>query len=192
MKRTALILLALFASVVLAACGSSNDNSTAGGTDGSHNAADVTFAQGMIPHHRQAIEMARMATDRAAAPEVKTLASRIQAAQDPEIETMSGWLRSWGKDVPSSSAGMGHGGHSSTSMPGMMSSDQMNDLMAKGGTAFDRAFLTMMTGHHQGAIKMARTEQAQGGYGPAKNLAGQIVKDQQAEIDQMAALLTKQ
>lgn len=192
MKRTALILLALFASVVLAACGSSNDNSTAGGTEGSHNAADVTFAQGMIPHHRQAIEMARMA-DRAAAPEVKTLASRIQAAQDPEIETMSGWLRSWGEDVPSSSTSMGHGGgHSSTSMPGMMSSDQMNDLMAKGGTAFDRAFLTMMTEHHQGAIEMARTEQAKGGYGPAKDLAGKIVKDQQAEIDQMAALLAKQ
>lgn len=190
MKRITLILLALVAGVVLAACGSTNDNRT---TSGSSNAADVAFAQGMIPHHQQAIEMAEMAAERATTPEVKALASRIQAAQDPEIQTMGGWLRSWGKDVPSSSsAGISPGGHSSMSMPGMMTSDEMTELMAQSGAAFDRAFLTMMTKHHQGAIEMGRTEQAKGSYGPAKDLAGKIIQDQQAEIDEMAALLAKQ
>lgn len=189
MKRIALITLALVASVLLAACGSSPAKSTTAASGGSHNAADVTFAQEMIPHHGQAIEMAQMAAGRAAAPEVKALAARIQAAQDPEIEAMSGWLRSWGEDVPSTA--MSHGDHSSMSMPGMMTGDEMNDLMAKAGATFDRAFLTMMTDHHQGAIDMARSEQDKGSYGPAKDLAGRIVKDQQAEIDQMAALLAK-
>jgi len=192
-KRIAMILLALAASFLLVACGSSDDNSTTSGTGGSRNAADVTFAQDMIPHHRQAVEMAKMAVGRASAPEVKALAGRIEAAQDPEIETMSGWLRSWGKSVPSSSSnGAGHGGHSSMStMPGMMSSDDMNELMAKSGTAFDQMFLEMMTEHHQGAIEMARTEQSKGSYGAAKDLAAKIVTDQQAEIDQMTALLAK-
>lgn len=189
MKRIAMILPALLASVVLAACGSSNDDPTAAGSSGDHNAADVKFAQDMIPHHGQAIEMAQMAADRAAAPEVEALAARIEQAQDPEIETMSGWLRSWGEDVPS--AGMDHGGHSSMTMPGMMSSEDMAELMARSGAAFDRAFLTMMTEHHRGAIEMARTERADGRHGPAKELAGKIIKDQQAEIDEMAALLAK-
>ncbi len=185
MKRIALILIALVASVVLAACGSNDDNTAGGASD--HNAADVSFATDMIPHHGQAIDMAKLAADRASAPEVKALAVRIQSAQDPEIDTMSGWLRSWGEDVPSTA--MSHAGHSGMSMPGMMSADEMNDLMAKSGAAFDRVFLTMMTKHHQGAIEMARTEQAKGSYGSAKDLASKIIKDQQAEIDEMAKLL---
>ncbi len=187
MKRAPLVPLALVAGLLLAACGGSKD-STSGG---SHNAADVSFAQDMIPHHQQAIEMTKMVTGRSSTPEVEALARRIQAAQDPEIETMSGWLRSWGEDVPSSTGMGGHGDHGSMSMPGMMSSEDMNALMAKRGTDFDRTFLEMMTMHHQGAIEMARTEQAEGSHGPAKDLAGRIATDQQAEIDQMAALLTK-
>ena len=64
------------------------------------NDADVTFAQQMIPHHQQAIEMARLADGRAADPEVKNLAAAIEKAQDPEIDTMKGWLKSWGKPLP--------------------------------------------------------------------------------------------
>lgn len=182
-----LILIALVASVVLAACGSDNDDSNAAGASSDHNAADVSFAQDMIPHHGQAIDMAEMAAGRASSSEVKTLAARIQAAQDPEIETMGKWLRSWGEDVPSTD--MSHAEHSSMMMPGMMSNDEMNDLMAKSGPAFDRTFLSMMTRHHQGAIEMARTERAKGSYSPAKDLAENIVQDQQAEIDEMAKLL---
>ena len=202
MKRIAMLIVALGTSITLAACGSndsttgastSTDSTSASASASEHNPADVSFAQGMIPHHRQALMMAGMAADRASMPEVKDLASRIKAAQDPEIQTMSGWHKSWGEDVPADgSMGMG-GGQGSSSMPmaGMMTNDEMSELMGMGGSGFDRMFLTSMTEHHKGAIEMAKTEQAQGSYLPAKELAAKISQDQQAEITEMADLLAK-
>jgi uncharacterized protein (DUF305 family) len=152
--------------------------------DATFNAADVTFATGMIPHHQQAIEMARLADTRASNPQAKDLATRIRNAQDPEITTLSGWLRQWGQPVPFASSG--HGGH-----PGMMTDQEMKDLTAATGTAFDRMFLQVMIRHHQGAIEMATTEQQQGKDPQAKQLAAKIATDQAAEIKQMQDLLGK-
>ena len=69
--------------------------------DAEFNAGDVAFAQGMIPHHQQAVEMAVIALDpaRKAGTEVTDLATRIQGAQGPEIELMTGWLTGWGQSV---------------------------------------------------------------------------------------------
>ncbi len=61
--------------VVAAACG--------GDTQEGFNDADVTFAQDMIPHHEQALEMAQLASDRAEDEQVRKLARRIEGAQDP-------------------------------------------------------------------------------------------------------------
>lgn len=149
---------------------------------GPHNEADVTFAKSMIPHHRQAVEMAKLAATRAQNAEVKALASKIQEAQGPEIETMSGWLTTWGEEVPAEGA-MGD-------MAGMegMSMEQMAALEKASGAAFDRMFLEMMTEHHNGAIAMAKAEQ-QGGQNPtAKALAAKIAVDQAAEVKTMATL----
>ena len=114
-RRTALVAATVTAGLVLAACGGSSD-SDSGGHDGhtsgssssspssstaAHNAQDMSFAQGMIPHHQQALEMAKLAAGRASSAKVKDLATRIEKAQDPEIRTMSDWLKSWGQTVPS-------------------------------------------------------------------------------------------
>jgi uncharacterized protein (DUF305 family) len=185
MKRIVLSVIAVVASVALTACGNdaSTDEGQPSAVEGDHNAADVTFAQDMIPHHRQAIEMSEMVGERASSPEVKSLATRIQEAQKPEIDTMSEWLESWNEEVPST------GGHAAMDGHGMMSQHEMSQLMDAEGRGFDRMFLTMMTKHHQGAIEMARTEQAEGAFGPAKELAGKIITDQQAEIEEMGKLL---
>lgn len=154
------------------------------------NDADVSFAQGMIPHHRQATEMADLAKGRSTDPAVLDLASKIIAAQQPEIDSMSGWLQSWDKKVPSDSGemdGMDHG--SSSEMPGMMSSDDMASLETATGSAFDKAFLTMMIEHHQGAIEMATTEESDGKYPQAVKLAKKIQQDQASEIVTMESLL---
>lgn len=158
---------------------------------GQHNAQDVAFAQGMIPHHRQAVTMAGLAASRAQSQAVKDLAAKIEQAQDPEITTMSGWLTSWGEQVPAGEMpGMDHGmDHSGQGMPGMMSDEEMAGLQKASGKDFDTKFLKMMIAHHQGAIEMARTEKAQGAYGPAKDLAASIITGQSAEIDQMKKLL---
>ncbi|GAA4585666.1 DUF305 domain-containing protein [Planotetraspora phitsanulokensis] len=149
-----------------------------------HNDADVRFSQMMIPHHRQAVDMAGLADTRASRPQVKDLAKRIEAAQGPEIQTMSGWLRSWGMQVPSPGAmTMDHGN------PGMMSEHAMKKLEGLSGAAFDKAFLEMMIQHHEGAIAMAEDEQRDGAYEPAKQLAGSIISSQSAEITTMKELL---
>lgn len=186
---------ALCLGLVLAACGDDGDAASTGGTTSpeaaqpSFNDTDVEFAQGMIPHHRQAIEMAQLAPDRAASPDVQQLAADIEAAQGPEIEVMTGWLESWDEDVPEDMSGMDHGDASADGMAGMMSDEDMADLEAASGAAFDEMFLTMMIEHHEGAIEMARTEQTDGEDPDAVALAGKIESDQTAEIDTIRELL---
>ncbi|MET7355646.1 DUF305 domain-containing protein [Streptomyces mirabilis] len=207
-RHAALTATAVTAALVLAACGNdsgsngsghSSASSAAGAeadaTTGAHNAQDVSFAQGMIPHHQQALQMAKLAADRASSAEVKDLASRIEKAQDPEIKTMSGWLKSWGKDVPSSHSsmesmpGMDDSAHSG--MPGMMDSTHMDKLEKASGKDFDTVFLTMMIDHHKGAVEMATTEKNKGKYEPATSMADNIITAQTAEIAEMNKLLGK-
>jgi uncharacterized protein (DUF305 family) len=151
------------------------------------NDGDVTFATQMIPHHRQAVEMADLATNKATNPAVKQLATAIKAAQDPEIQQMSGWLTSWGKPVPT--PGM-HSGHDmSGSMPGMMTEQEMTGLGKATGTMFDRMWVQMMINHHEGAVTMAKTEQTAGKNAAAIALAKKIETDQNKEIAAMKKLL---
>ena len=199
MKRTlSFVALALAAALTIAGCGG-NDASTSTSTTTSSsrsnfNDADVTFAQSMIPHHQQAIQMAKMAKMNASSPEVQQLAEKVEAAQGPEIGTMTGWLQDWGKKAPADSeSDMGGIDHDMDSMdrgdmPGMMSDAEMKKLDAS-GAGFDRRFLTMMTEHHTGAIEMAKTEQANGKNADAVALAKKIEADQTAEIAQMKQLL---
>jgi uncharacterized protein (DUF305 family) len=156
------------------------------------NATDVVFAQGMIPHHGQAVQMADMALEISTNPTTRALAQKIKAAQDPEIVTMEGWLRSWNQPVPDRNKPMDHGSGSMGGMPmaGMMSESDMARLRTATGAAFDRMFFEMMIRHHQGAIEMANQELAQGKYPAAKDLAQAIIAAQQTEINEMNALLS--
>ena len=175
-----------------------------------HNDADVTFAQGMIPHHEQAIEMSdTLLGKQGVDPAVVTLANRIKAAQAPEIEKMQGWLQQWGvSGAPETSGtempghnmpghdmsggngmgdmpGMGAGGH------GMMSEADMAALQNAQGAEAGRLFLEQMVKHHEGAITMAQQEIDSGQFPAAVEMARAIVSSQQAEIDEMQALLSK-
>jgi uncharacterized protein (DUF305 family) len=194
MKKLIALSAALFTLTFVAACG---DNSMDGMGHGSSksdsstketaekNAADVKFAQEMIPHHGQAIAMAELAATRAASPQVKTLAQRIEGAQDPEIKTMSEWLKAWGEEVPPVDMGHSAPGHGS----GMMSADEMAKLDKASGAAFDTMFVEMMIRHHQGAIEMAKIEQKDGKNAKAKELATRIETAQTAEISEMQTLV---
>lgn len=194
LRRGLLTGAAVTATLVLSACGGSD--STAGSDHGAmtpttsaaaanaaFNDADVTFAQMMIPHHQQAVEMAAMADGRAASTDVKNLAAKIKAAQQPEIDTMNQWLTTWGKPTTAPAAGHGNTGH------GMMSDTDMAKMMDAKGTDFDKQFLTMMIAHHEGAITMAKDETTKGSNAEAKTLAEKIITDQQAEITTMQGML---
>jgi uncharacterized protein (DUF305 family) len=166
--------------------GSSSASSPASAEAG-HNDADVTFASGMIPHHESAITMAQMAQDQAADQRVKDLAARIEAAQGPEIETMSGWLADWGAAASSSATDDGMGGMDHGDMGGM----DTGALAGMSGAEFDRMFLTMMVEHHRSAVQMAETEAADGQNTDAIALAESIRDSQIAEIAEMQQLLTE-
>lgn len=157
---------------------------------GPKNDTDVTFANDMIPHHGQAVQMVDMVLAKTGNSEVKALAERIKAAQTPEIATMSGWLKGWGQAVPDPYAPMaGMSGMTGMSHSGMMSDEQMAKLHGATGVAADKAFLTLMQAHHRGAIDMAKTELAQGANPEAKKVAQSISTSQTAEIAEMKKLL---
>jgi len=220
-RRAAALVGVLGLGLGLALSGCGSDNSSAGsltatssGTgssmdhgsmsaDTGHNDADVTFATEMIPHHEQALAMVTMTEGRDLDPAVQTLADNIKAAQTPEIQTMTGWLTSWGAAVPSASpsddmSGMGGmsdmpsmsaSAGSMSSMPGMMSDADMTKLKNASDAEFQKMWLQMMIKHHEGAVQMAQTEQTEGQYQPAIDLAGQIIASQSKEIDTMKKLL---
>lgn len=173
---------------------SSSSAQTPGGEAAAVNDVDVTFVQGMIPHHRSAVDMAELAEGRAEDPRVLDLAGRIEAAQQPEIDTMTGWLEEWGEPVPEESDGgmsTDHGsmgGHGSTDMGAGM---DMGALEGASGPEFDRMFLEMMTEHHRGAVEMAETEIAEGSNPDAIALAQEIADSQTAEIQEMETLLAE-
>lgn len=170
------------------AAGPDRPTSTTRAVDAPHDETDTWFAQMMVVHHEGAIEMAGLAVDRAATPEVRDLAQRIADAQGPEIALMTGWLTTWGEDAPGDT---GHGGmdHGGMDMHGMDQDEAMGSLDGLDGVAFDRAFLDLMIAHHRGAVEMAETELAEGTHPDAMRLARTIVDDQTAEITEMQNLL---
>ncbi|MBE4717242.1 DUF305 domain-containing protein [Pseudarthrobacter sp. AB1] len=162
--------------------GSSSMPATAAPLDTvTNNAADTMFVQGMIPHHSQAVEMSDIILQKQDIdPQVTALATKIKAAQAPEIDTMTGWLNTWNE--PEQMA-PGH------EMTGMMGEGDLDELRAAEGTEAAKLFLTQMVAHHQGAVMMAQTEEAQGQNADALALSKNIITSQQAEIEEMQILL---
>lgn len=179
-----------------------------------YTAADVAFMQGMIGHHSQAIVMAAMAPSHGASPQVALFARKILRSQHDDIVLMENWLgdRSealpdtshamamhmpMSKDMPHDMAHMDHdmdmsgGGHVML-MPGMLTAEQLAQLDAARGTAFDRLFLTDMIQHHQGALVMVATLFDTGGAGQGPEIFGfasGVDADQRAEIGRMQKML---
>jgi len=154
-----------------------------------HNEADAQFAQMMVIHHQGAIEMADDVADRASTTAVRDLASRISAAQGPEIDQMASWLATWGEDAPQDADMMGME-HDGMDMGGMGQEDAMNALASATGVEVDRKFLELMILHHLGAVQMAEEEASGGQNSGAVDLARSIVDAQEAEIAEMKLLLS--
>jgi uncharacterized protein (DUF305 family) len=226
-KRTLVTGTAALAALVIAAGCSNNSGSeqassqsatTAGTTAApsgeAHNQSDVMFAQHMIPHHQQAVEMSDVVLAKQGIdPRVTDLAKQIKAAQGPEIQQMQGWLTQWGSpqmpmpsgmpghgDMPMPSGDMpGHGSMPTTSgmpgmsgtpgMTGMMSEQDMAALQNAQGVEASKLFLTQMIAHHEGAITMGQSEIKDGQYPGAVELARSIVTSQQKEIETMKGIL---
>ena len=160
------------------------------------NPADVHFMSGMIPHHAQAVLIAGWAASHGARPDIVRLCERIVVGQRDEIALMQLWLRQKGAPVPAATAthmtmtmnGMQH----DMLMPGMLSPEQLAELDAARGSAFDRLFLQAMIRHHQGAISMV--DELLGSEGAAQDdvvykFASDVYADQTTEISFMQKML---
>ena len=216
MKRTLVLsTLAVASTLALAACGEATDATTDATTsatstttttpettetttatteaDGEisadHNDADIMFAQMMIPHHQQAVEMSEMLLAKEGIPaQVVEFAQGVIDAQGPEINRMNAMLEAWDQQPVTDSGGMDHG--KMGGMSGMMSQEDMTALEEAQGTSAARLYLEQMTAHHEGAVDMARDEVADGQNPHAITLAEQVISDQEAEISQMKQMLT--
>lgn len=174
------------------------ETGAAGEVSAEHNDADIMFAQMMIPHHQQAVEMSEMLLAKEGIPaQVVEFAQGVIDAQGPEIDRMNTMLEAWGQQPVTDSGGMGtmdemggmdHG--EMGGMSGMMSQEDMTALEEAQGTEAARLYLEQMTAHHEGAVDMARDEVADGQNPHAITLAEQIINDQEAEIAQMQQMLT--
>ena len=221
MKRsTTLTTLALASALALAGCGTSGEETAgeapeattsaaagAGSTDTAtaapstsaeavteeHNDADTMFAQMMIPHHQQAVQMSEvMLAKDDLDPHVEELANKVVAAQGPEIDQLKNMLETWGEPTSMESGGMegmDHGSDSGAGMEGMMTEEQMQELEAAEGAEAAEMYLTMMTAHHRGAIDMAQEQVAEGQNPQAIEMAQKVIEDQEAEIQEMDRLL---
>ena len=193
-KTLTLSAAALAAVIALAGCstGSGSGGSTMPGMDHStgamsapaaadHNGSDTMFAQAMIPHHAQAVEMSDMILKKQGVNAMVTaLATKIKEAQAPESEKMTGWLKDWNEPTQAP------GGHS---MTGMMSGDDLKRLDAAQGTEAARLFLSQMIAHHEGAVEMANAEVRSGNNADAIQLGKDIAASQTGELQEMKDLL---
>jgi uncharacterized protein (DUF305 family) len=179
--RIATLIAAVVTTAVVTSCGAStgpapDEQST------KHDAADVTFAQKMIPHHQQALDMAAMVPSRTTNRKLIVMAKHIALDQQAQIDTLQELLQQWGET-------QGHGAHDGMGMDGMVDAATMDRLPTLNGAEFDDLWLRSMITHHQGAVAMAEPEIAQGQNPTAVKMAKIIVEWQQFEIGQMHAML---
>lgn len=193
-RATTTLVIALASTLTLAGCtfnfgessSQSDQDSGMGGMmsdseSSGFRAIDIMFAQMMIPHHEQAVEMSDLALEKSSDPEILALAQQIKDAQAPEIEQMQGWIESTGSGMT-----MDH----DMGMDGMLSDSEMAALAQATGPEFDRLYLEGMIQHHEGAIIMAQMI-VESDNAEARALADAIITSQTAEIATMKALLQR-
>jgi uncharacterized protein (DUF305 family) len=180
LRNFSLVTAVVFSTATLTGC-SNPLESLVGAVASQFGGTEVMFAQMMIKHHEQAIEMGKLAADHAASPEVKALAADIIAEQGPEISQMKSWLTEAGSPLETAH---------SMAMDGLLSDGQMTALSAATGEAFDKLFLTGMIAHHKGAITMAKLV-VDSSNPEAAALAKTIIDSQTEQIAVMKALLSK-
>ena len=203
--RLGVVAMLAAAAITVTGCGGA---SRASDVD-QHNAADVEFAQEMIPHHQQAVMMAEMVQRRGASAHLEDLAERIESAQEAEIDQMAALLDDWGEET----TWRGHmrGMHGMYGMYGggrgdgwgpmmggpnradgwgpMMGRRAFGDLVRVHRAGYEQMWLTMMIAHHRVALRMTAAEQADGESPELVALAAEMEKVQRAEIAEMRAML---
>lgn len=139
---------------------------------------EIMFAQSMIPHHKQAIDISKLALKKSTNVEIRNLASSIIKAQNTEIKQMYYWLK-----VNNANMDMGH----DMGMSGMLTETEIAKLAKLSGKNFDKSFLDLMIKHHQGALEMIQLLNASKNI-EVKKMASEMKSVQSKEISFMKKL----
>ena len=151
--------------------------------------ADSEFMLDMMQHHDQALVMTGYVEDRTDDRDIRLLAERMRISQEDEVTMMTRWLQD--RFIPVNDES-GHG-HEGDTMPGMLTDEQLADLEAATGAAFDRLFLQSMIQHHLGAVQMVGELYAAGGGNESEidQFARHVESDQGIEIARMQQMLAE-
>ena len=161
------------------ACGGDDEETPAAGdtttttalADDAHNDADVAFVRELLGHHRSLLALAALAPDRAASPQVLTLAEGITSSRAPEVARMEAWLEEWGEALP----------------PPVPAPPP--EVTAAQAEAFDRAFAELALDHHEAAVTLAEEESDDGLHVGAVALANALALELEDEIADLEAIL---
>lgn len=155
--------------------------------EGSHTSTDQEFAQQLLTHHEQLVEIVGLANQNSQNPQVKQLASEIQQAQQAEIEEIKTWLASTeGKESASAPEDTAAG--ASSEVPGLQQPAVVDQLRAARGPAFDQQWKQAVIALQEGALQLAQTELDEGSAEQMRSLAEKIAGSRQAEIDKVKSL----
>lgn len=159
-----MVLVALVGLLSVAGCAAAAEPAEA------YEQADVRFSQQMITHHRETIQLAELGAERGNA-YVKELSGKIIPAEQADIKTMSGWLTSWKEQIPAEAEAAKRG----------------SELPA--GSGFERGWLTLLSGHLEHGIHMAKEVQSTGKHQPTRSLADRIVREQGEQLAEIGKRL---
>ncbi|MFT4148043.1 MAG: DUF305 domain-containing protein [Micrococcaceae bacterium] len=174
-------------SLTLAACNSTSQSTSHDGhasatsADAVHNSEDTAFAQMMIIHHRQALDMSDILLSKQPEdPQIVAIVEKIQSEQQPEIDQMKKLLKEW-KEPENPEQDV-------KDMEGMISEVEIDNMKTADTATGEKLYLVNMINHHQGAVQMAQQEVAKGQNPEAKALAQQIIDAQTKEIAELKNL----
>ncbi len=176
----------LLAAAVTAACGGADapgPNTAAGSTAAPvFVQADVDFVVHLSQHHSQALYMAELAASRARSDAVKRVAADIAATYAPDIDTLAGWIQSWGQAGAEMPA---HGIEGEETGPGMLPERAVGRLESVRGQAFDREFRLLMTRHHRGGLQLVADQLQDGINADARALAQRLRAEKTDQLTQL-------
>ena len=138
---------------------------------------DQTFIAMLVPHHRDAVDMAMFAEDRAVDGQVRRLAAHIVDEQNTQIDEMLAWMRRNGVT------------QLQPPEPVQEMAEQDMQMLRPARTRVDQLFLMMMRPHHAQAVSGADDELLHGRDSFALDMARSTKADQAAEISEMNRLL---
>ena len=177
----------------LSACGlefsgeAANTDSAVTVVDAGFNDRDVLYGQLMLPHSRQAVELATLALENAtgASDAVKVVATRIKIEHASEIERMTLLLRGWKRPLA-----YGPTLDGAQLRTGILLTKHVDYITSLRGAAFDKEYMESMISHHEGSIDMARMLLLKGQNASMRTLANSVVNNRQTAIDEMNDLLS--